>query len=343
MNDTSPVGWYVHHHGAGHLTRFLAVRPHLRRRVVAFSSLAQPSRLPDHTTWVQLPRDDDDIVAADGSVRPPSESSPTARGALHWAPLGHAGHAQRLATIAASLGERRFAAFVVDVSAEVTTLVRLLGVPTVIATQPGDRTDAPHRLAFDLADRIIAPWAAGAHHSEALDRVADRVDYVGGISRFDGRVRGESRETGTVLVLGGAGHSDLESRVRAAASATPGWRWDVVGGSPDSWVADPWQRLQRAEVVVTAAGQNSIADLAAAGARAVVIPQDRPFDEQRATARRLDEDGLAVVLDGWPDASAWPDVFGRARALCPRWAEWRTTGAAERAAASIDEIASWLK
>jgi hypothetical protein len=339
--DRRPVGWYIHHHGAGHLTRFLAVRPHLGRPVVAFSSLPRPADLPAGTVWVELPRDDGDIVDCDGIARPAAEAHPTAHGVLHWAPIAHLGHAERLATIAAALGERRFAAFVVDVSAEVTTLVRLLGVPTVIATQPGERTDAPHRLAFDLADRVIAPWTAGTHRSEALDRIADRVEYVGGISRFDGRVRAEAREPGTVLVLGGAADSDLAERVDAAAITTPGWRWDVIGGSPDSWVADPWQRLQRAEIVVTAAGQNSIADLAAARAKAVVIAQDRPFDEQRATARRLDESGLAVVLDAWPDPRDWPDVLHRARALSPRWADWRVDGAARRAAAVVEDVAAW--
>lgn len=341
-SDASPVGWYVHHHGAGHLTRFLAVRPHLRSRVVAFSSMAEPTALPPDTTWVQLPRDDDDIVGPDGVARPAVDASPTARGALHWAPFGHPGHAERLATIAAALGERRFASFVVDVSAEVTSLVRLLGVPTVIATQPGERTDAPHRLAFDLADRVIAPWPAGAHRSDALERIDDRVDYVGGISRFDGRIRTEPREAGTVLVLGGAGDPDLAARVSAAANATPGWRWNVIGGSPASWVADPWQQLQRAEVVVTAAGQNSIADLAAVDAHAVVVAQDRPFDEQRATARRLDENGLAVVLDAWPEDAEWPDVLDRARALTPRWTDWQVTGAAARAAAVIRDVMAWL-
>ena len=40
------VGWYVHHHGAGHLTRLLAVRPHLDADVVVFSSLAAPVAVP---------------------------------------------------------------------------------------------------------------------------------------------------------------------------------------------------------------------------------------------------------------------------------------------------------
>jgi hypothetical protein len=346
------VGWYVHHHGAGHVTRLLAVRPHLDADVVVFSSLPAPAALPAATTWVLLPRDDDDVVGADGTSRPPGDpeagTDPTVRGLLHWAPLHHDGHAGRLAAIASWIAHARPRAFVVDVSVEVTLLVRLLGVPPVVVAQPGDRSDAPHSLGWDAAERIVAPWAAGLHDSPALDRAGERVRRVGGISRHDGRAAGRADgpaapEPGTVLVLAGGGaegRAGLARRVEEAAAATPTARWTVLGASADSWVDDPWPFLRSAEVVVTAAGQNSVADLAAAGSRAVVIPQDRPFDEQRATARLLADRGLAVVPDGgWPAPAAWPELLDRARALTPDWRLWQVDGAAARAAAVIAEVA----
>jgi len=89
---------------------------------------------------------------------------------------------------------------------------------------------------------------------------------------------------------------------------------------------------------LTAAG--AVADVAAANAPAVVVAEDRPFDEQRATARALDRAGLAVALDAWPDPAAWPDLLRRARALS---ADLRTAteidGAAARAAAAIESVA----
>ncbi|WP_305783777.1 glycosyltransferase [Symbioplanes lichenis] len=320
------TGWYVHHHGAGHLTRFRAVRPHLPGEVVVFSSLPAPA-LPPGTTWVRLDPDND---------RPPGSpdpalADPTVGGLLHWAPLGHPGHARRFATIAGALGHRRFDRFVVDVSVEVALLVRLHGVPTVVVTQPGDRSDTPHKLAYASASRILAPWPTGVHPSPAAHRIVE----VGGISRFDGRTRSSDPDPGTVLVLGnGVADSDLA----AAAAATPGTRWQHAGGTASTWIEDPWEALQRAEVVVTAAGQNSVADLAAAGARAVVVPQPRPFDEQVATGRILAERRLAVVSDAWPGADAWPGLLDRARALEPDWTQWGVTGAARRAADAIAEV-----
>ena len=36
------IGWYIHHHGRGHLARAEAVRAHLDEPVVALSSLPEP-------------------------------------------------------------------------------------------------------------------------------------------------------------------------------------------------------------------------------------------------------------------------------------------------------------
>lgn len=321
------TGWYIHHHGAGHLTRFRAVRPHLPGEVVVFSSLPEPDTLPPATTWVRLDRDDDPPAGAPSA----GVQDPTAGGLLHYAPLGHTGHARRFAAMAGAIAERRFDRFVVDVSVEVALLVRLLGVATVVVTQPGDRSDAPHRLAYASASRVLAPWPTGVHRSTATPRLVE----VGGISRFDGRTREIEPEPGTVLVLGnGVPQSDLAS----AAAATPGTRWQHAGSSASTWIEDPWEALQRAEVVIAAAGQNSVADLAAAGARAVVVPQPRPFDEQVATGRALTGRRLAVVEQAWPRTEAWPAVLDRARSLQPDWAQWNVTGAAQRAAAAIVEV-----
>jgi hypothetical protein len=48
---TPRLGWYVHHHGRGHLTRLLAIAPHLDAEVDAVSILAAPAGLPSGWTW----------------------------------------------------------------------------------------------------------------------------------------------------------------------------------------------------------------------------------------------------------------------------------------------------
>ncbi len=311
----SGTGWYVHHHGRGHLTRFLAVRRHLPGAVTVLSSLEAPASLPPATDWVRLPRDDDGV--ADGA-------DPTAGGALHWAPLHHGGHRERMAIIAAACEHHRFDRFVVDVSVEVAMLVRLLGVPTVVVAQPGDRDDEPHHLAYRAATRILAPWADGLQTTPVLEANRERARFTGAISRFDERMPGSGERTGPVLVLG------------AAAGPLP--TADAVHLDGSAWQDDPWPLLTGSDVVVTAAGQNALADLAASEARAIVVPQERPFGEQRASADVLEREGLAIVLDAWPTPEEWPGHLERARALRPDWPTWRVRGGAARAAATIEAV-----
>lgn len=340
---TVRIGWYVHHHGGGHLARLLTVAPHLNAEIHCFSSLAEPEGLPAHCSWTSLDRDDD--LVPEGLD--PREADPTAGGLLHWAPIAHPGHRGRLARITASLAERPVDAFVVDVSAEVALLVRLLGVRTVVMTQPGVRDDDPHRLAFRAATTIIAPWPHELLAPAHLADMSAKTVYTGGISRFEGRghalsetdsTRGDSPRN--VVLLGGRGGAGVTDDDVAAAAAATGWRWHNLGGTRGAnWSTDPWTELSTADVVVAWAGQNSVADLAAAKARAIVIPQDRPFDEQRETAHALEHAGLAVTANAWPAASEWPALIERAAHMRPDWTRWQVTGAAARAAEAIADTA----
>ncbi|MFG6475155.1 hypothetical protein ACFXP7_02095 [Microbacterium sp. P06] len=329
------LGWYVHHHGRGHLTRFEAVRPHVIGPVVVFSSLDAPTDLPEDTRWVVLPRDDAPYDRAGRRVDPQS-ADPTVGGLLHWAPLGHPGHRQRLAAIAAASVSHDLDAFVVDVSVEVALWVRLLGLPTVVVAQPGERTDGVHALAYRAADRIIAPWPRALVPSAALEEFGDRVEWIGGVSRFADRVVVARRDERSVLILGQALPGEALARARDEAEAA-GWTMTVVGADAAPWQADPWDQLCAATVVVSAAGQNSVADIAAARARALVIAQDRPFGEQAATAEALDRARLAVSTPV-PQPGGLVPLLERARMLEPEWSTWQVAGAPARAAAAIASV-----
>ena len=133
------------------------------------------------------------LARALASARPRRRSGrrtriPTAGGALHWAPSGHPGLRERMAQIAAWVATHAPRLVVVDVSVEVTVLLRTMGVPTVVMGMPGARHDrcAPARLPARRRDHRArgppgraslgggAPWRAKTHP-------------VGAISRFDGR------------------------------------------------------------------------------------------------------------------------------------------------------------
>lgn len=328
------IGYYIHHHGRGHLHRAHAIASELGRDVTGLSSLARPSDWPGD--WVQLARDDEAEQPVD--VR--------AGGVFHWAPLRDGGFADRMSQLSAWIHRVRPRAVVVDVSVEVALLCRLHGVPVVTVAMPGERGDLPHSLGYAASSAIIGAWPEAA---TAMLRTSDTesaltlppVTPVGGISRFMGRPRVATPDERQVLVLLGRGGDDVPQGVlERAQQETPEWNWRVLGGGAGEWVDDPWELICAATVVVSHAGQNSIADVAAARRPAVIVPQSRPHGEQKVTARVLARgDWPAVVVEEFP-RTGWQHLLEHASRLeGDHWARWTDGQGAQRAAAVVREIA----
>jgi hypothetical protein len=329
------IGYYAHHHGAGHLTRMQSIATAMEESVWGLSSSPAPTGWD--SGWTRLARDDGPDVA-----QLSRDCDPTAHGVLHWAPRGHDGLARRSAQVTAWAARERPRALVVDVSVEVALLARLCGVPTVVVAMPGRRHDRAHRLAYDTADALLAPWPRGAHDHDWPQEWTDKTCFVGGMSRFDHLDPGSTATTrapgqgGTVLVLWGAGgRTTTAAELEAARAATPSWTWvERAPGTPST--RPLWEDLQRADVVVTHAGQNAVAEVAAARRPAVVVAQPRPFDEQVATARRVDTWGIAVGRATWPSGEEWPATLELALLRGgDGWKRWSTGHAAQDAAAHL--------
>lgn len=338
------IGWYVHHHGAGHLHRFLAVRDVVGERVVGLGGGERPAGV-EGDAWVALPSDVPDGPAED----------PTAGGALHWAPLRAPDAGRRAARIAQWVDRERPRAIVVDVSVEVAVLARLLSVPTVVVAQRGVRRDVPHRTGYATASAVVAPWTAATHDPADLPAGVAPV-LCGAVSRFDGRVPPPAPAPGpdgaprdVLLLVGSGGHALRADDVVAAAAATPGTRWHVAGalrtGDAPGVVdhgprADVWDLLGRCGVAVGTAGGNVVAEVAAARRPLVLLPQDRPFDEQHRQAALLARAGLAATHAAWPAAAAWPGVLRDAvRRGDAAWTTHHDGHAAERIAAVVRRVA----
>ncbi len=325
---TGVIGWYAHHVGAGHIARAGLVASLMRTPVVILSSTPRPDDWPADR-WVDLPLDDS-----------PEGRDHDAGGVLHWAPLGHRGYGERMALIAAWVGSARPRLMVSDVSVEVTLLVRALGVPVATVVMAGDRRDRPHQLAYDAASWLFAAWPAAVQpvlgwHS---DWTAKTI-YLQGFSRFDALVASPAPGERRVAALWGRGGSSVGPLdFAAAAVATPAWSW-VVCQEDDPTLL--WEILQSSDVVVCHAGQNVLAEVAAARRPAVVIPEARPHDEQHHLVRALASLGLGHGLTGWPIATDWPQLLAHATPVAPAdWSRWSDGHGAERFGAILDQLAA---
>jgi len=329
------VLWYLHDHGAGHLSRARAVIPSVGAPVVV---AAGPGIAGLATRVLDVP-----VVELASDV--PATPCPTI-GPWHHAPADMAQRRRGL-DLAAVVERHGCTSAVVDVSMEVTVLARLLGLRVVTVRQSGRRNDAAHRTGLATADAVWVPQHADL---EPIDgSTDDRWHFTGAFSRFDGcrppsrRRRGPRR----AVLLVGSGGSGFDASVWRAAHPPEGWTVTVVGVE-ERWPGcvssvgriDPVLGvLQDADVVVTSAGWAAIADGVSAGARLAVVAEPRPFDEQQVRAGALAAAGLVVALDRWPAPDELADVLEPAAALDPgRWAEYYDRRGATRAAALVDEV-----
>jgi hypothetical protein len=313
-----PIGYYVHHHGEGHRQRAMAIAAKAPGRftligtgVELLSGPFETLELPD-----DRPLDRDAFDGVDGEIVRPD--------ALHYAPIHHEGVRERTRLVASWIAERRPALMVIDVSVEMAMLARLCATPTVYVRLAGARWDAAHLDAFRGAQALLAPFDPRCDSDDAPDWVRAKTFYASGLGSFS---PASDRTGNVVLVAFGRGGSrttvqDLED----AARATPERQWRVIGpiGSPSSavpnldvagWVDHADKEISAAGVVVGGAGDGVLGAVAACGKAYVCIPEDRPFDEQRAKAKALDAAGAAIVLKRWPPPGEWPEVLRRASAI----------------------------
>ncbi|MFL6109715.1 MAG: glycosyltransferase [Marmoricola sp.] len=335
------IGYYVHHVGRGHLHRALAVRAALGEPVTVLSSLPRPDRVPEDE-WVSL--------ASDLVPDQPAPAGATAGGRLHWAPPTHEGLRRRMAQVSAWIDAAGPRLIVVDVSVEVALLCRLHGVPVVSVMLPGRRTDPAHLLGFDIAHALVAAWppvATPGMLPGLPSEVRGRVRAVGGLSRhapvhpvhpdlIPDRLSLDRPARLAVLMLGQGGHHVDPALVERAVGSTPGWHWDVLDGRRGRWCDDPAPLLRNADVVVTHAGQNAVAEVAAARRPAVVVAQDRPHDEQRTTAAVLAAGPWPVEVEDTFPGDGWTDRLERVAALDgTAWQGWCDGLEADRFAALL--------
>lgn len=342
------IGYYVHHVGHGHLHRATAFAHEWGEPVTGLSSLARPHDWPG--PWIELARDDEAELPHDV----------TAGGRLHWVPERDPGLLSRTSEICSWLRHLEPDAMVVDVSVEVATLVRLHGVPVVSVVGPGERDDPAHLLGLGVAHTVVAFWPPGM--TDVLlpglpSEIRARVHAVGGLSRYpvvaddeggrDGRTgpggagRGSDRRRRVVLMMGAGGDDLGPGAVEAARAATPDWEWTVIGGASGEWVDDPLPVLRSADVVVTHAGQNALAEVAAVRRPAVVVPQKRPHHEQHVTAAALAAGEWPVVVEDAFPVAGWPERLEQVAALDgTSWRAWCDGGAPARFAAVVRRVAA---
>ena len=335
------VGYYVHHHGAGHATRALRIAQALQVPVTLIGSQL-PAAVPAGVATLLLPGD-----TAPGMHVERFD-------ALHYAPLAVDGLRERMAMLAVWVREHWPCVLVVDVSVEVALFARLCSVPVVYVRQHGVRDDAAHRLAYETASALLAPYPAQMESPDTPQWVREKTTYSGWLSRF-ADAPPAAPQPGQVLVITGNGGTGLSAGLlEAVARQCPEYTFRIAGGiTPGvpahnlhwlSALANPSEQMRHAHIVVGSASDSLVGEAASLGCRYIAVAEARPFDEQRLQAQRLADLDVALGLEtGWPPAAQWPALLDAAQRLDPgRWAGWADSAAAQRAAEAIEATLAQL-
>ncbi|ANU08685.1 glycosyltransferase [Paraurantiacibacter namhicola] len=359
-----PIAFFAHHQGRGHANRIMAIAEHLpetRELVVLTAAPEQFDEMPREARIIELPNM---IGAPSRSAALHEQPTPSV---MHCVPLGVAEMREHMGIIADTLRHTDPALFVVDVSAEIALLARIMSVPAVSIRMHGQRGDAGHRAAYEASVGMLAPFDEAMEQSDYPEWARRRTHYTGGLCTTRDPVLDKLKARQklgleedlpiTLVIAGGGGSGTPYAPLTVAARAEPDALWLVAGpvhreGHETEfgnlrelgWIDNLTDYLSAADKIVASAGDNTVHEIARAEKPFLCIPEWRYFDEQRAKAQQLERLGAAVVRETWPASiPEWQTVLAETNMLEPgALARLHDPEAARNAAQWLEEEAERL-
>lgn len=350
------VGFYVHYHGLGHKHRTEAILGQLSLPATVLTSRIHSLDWTGPTLREVLGLACDIDGVPEAGLRRAADVQ-----TLHYAPLWTSTCTQRVKQFADWVERVRPALMVVDVSAEISMLTRLCSIPQLVMRQHGIRSDPGHTAAYEAAEALLAPFPECMEDDRTPDWVRERTVYLNGFAKSDAPVDRsaarrqlpvDSEQKMVVAMFGRGGHGVPLQQLVHAAQQTPGHHWYAIGQVPQDdvalpqnltavgWTEQPQLWLAAADVVVTAAGHNSIMEVGRQRRPLIAVAEARPFDEQLRKVAVLNREHLAVGVAQWPDPAEWPELIERASRLnVAAWDGIYQADGAAQAAACIEQYA----
>ncbi len=198
-----------------------------------------------------------------------------------------------------------------------------------------------HSVRVVVTGQPVRPWLLGADRAEAAGHLglsADRPTLLvmGGsqgarsINRAAAAAAAELTRSTDLQALHLTGHRDYETvRETLAASGVPPERWKAV-----PFLAEMQYALAIADLAVTRAGANGLAELAAAGVPMLMVPYPYAGGHQLYNAQPIADAGAGIIIE---DAQLSAErLVGEVRALLADQAALKEMSAAARRWAKPD-------
>ena len=324
------LGYYAHHHGSGHcrqIDKLAALLPtEARQQLTVFTSVTSDAYMfaaIDEAQVVRLPAEDeraDDVLAGRaGQYWQPAS--------LHYSPVGNSDIQQRSHKILDTIYQRRIDLMIIDVSVEVAMLCRAASVPYLYVRLPGLRDDEPHLNAFAGALALLAPYPRTLESAMTPDWLAKKTLYLDFINieqknvqtyqdfiknlmqlttdeeALSSMLEGKNTPTIVTVIKGYGGHQAIDAKLPELRQLLPHAFIISLGPIDDDKrhyvdiaadVNDVTPFIEHSNYLLMACGLNAVAQAYDYATALVVLPDDRPHQEQEVMAEALIAQGRAL-------------------------------------------------
>jgi len=324
------LGYYAHHHGSGHcrqIDKLAALLPiEARQKLTVFTSLTSDTytfAAIDEAQVVRLPAEDeraDDVLAGRAGLY----WQPTS---LHYSPVGNSDIQQRSHKILDTIYQRHIDLMIIDVSVEVAMLCRAASIPYLYIRLPGIRDDEPHLNAFAGALALLAPYPRTLESTKTPEWISQKTLYLDFINTqqknaqtyqdfikhliqlitdekaLSSLLDDKNTSTTVTVIKGYGGHQAIDAKLPELRQLLP-YAFIISLGPIDedkrhyvdiaAEVSDVTPFLEHSDYLLMACGLNAVAQAYDYATPLVVLPDDRPHQEQEVMAEALITQGRAL-------------------------------------------------
>ncbi len=328
------LGYYAHHHGSGHcrqidkLAALLSIET--RKQLTVFTSLSPDSYTFTSINEEQVIRlEAEDELVEDVLIGRAGEHWQPA--SLHYSPVGNRDIKRRSHQILDTIYHRHIDLMVIDVSVEVAMLCRTASIPYLYVRLPGIRDDAPHCNAFAGALALLAPYPRDLEFAMTPDWVVKKTIYLDFISTkqrkqqayhdfikelmpltadqkalsliLEDKDKNQNIPLIITVLKGYGGHRSIDTKLPELRSLMPNAFIISLGPIDDdkrhyvniaTQVEDVTAFIQHSDYLLMACGLNAVAQAYHYATPLVVLPDERPHQEQEVMAQALITQGRAV-------------------------------------------------
>lgn len=324
------IGYYAHHHGSGHcrqIDKLAALLPtEARLQLTVFTSLSLDTYTFTNINEKQVvrlyaedERSDDVLKGRAGKHWQPAS--------LHYSPVGNTDIQKRSHQLLHTIYQRNIDLMIIDVSAEVAMLCRAASVPYLYVRLPGLRDDTPHLEAFTGALALLAPYPQVLEAEMTPSWVRQKTLYLDFINapKKDATSREDFVKTLVTLtdtptennmfealstashiitvIKGYGGHEAIDAKLPELRQLLPNAFIISLGPIDEAMrsyvdiathVNDVTPFLAHSDYLLMACGLNAVAQAYYYATPLVVLPDERPHQEQEVMAQALVNQGRAL-------------------------------------------------